>query len=200
MELTYTLSQKDFYDSLVAHRERSTVLKWSIRLLFTCTLLLPVFGLVVVIIDRQARLLSVAPLFGLVAFWAIFIWGAPWWSSRVQFQQQPAVQGSKTMTLDGSGIHWQWRGGQADVEWTNFIRFLESKTVFLLYTSPVCFNIVPKRALTPGETDSFRRLLQEKLGATMSANRKRISPRLITFLLVVAVSLVLLLMAIRNIH
>ena len=104
------------------------------------------------------------------------------------------------MRLDGSGIHWRWKGGQADVEWTNFIRFLESNTLFLLYTSPACFNIVPKRAFTPGETESFRGLLQEKLGVTMAAHRKKISPRVIVFLVVVAVALVLLVMAIKNVH
>jgi hypothetical protein len=104
------------------------------------------------------------------------------------------------MTLNDSGIHWLWKGGQADVEWTNFIRFLESKTLFLLYTSPACFNIVPKRAFAPGETDSFRALLQEKLGVTMAAHHKRISPRVIVFLVVVAVALVLLVVAIRNVH
>jgi hypothetical protein len=96
------------------------------------------------------------------------------------------------MTLDASGIHWRWKGGQADVEWTNFIRFLESKTLFLLYTSPACFNIVPKRALAPQETDSFRGLLKEKMGATMATHGKRISPGVIVFLVLVAVSLVLL--------
>ena len=59
------------------------------------------------------------------------------------------------MTLDESGIHWRWTTGQADVEWTNFIRFLESKTVFLLYTSPACFNVVPKRASLPDKQSRF---------------------------------------------
>jgi len=104
------------------------------------------------------------------------------------------------MTLDGSSIHWRWKGGQADVEWTNFIRFLESKNLFLLYTSPACFNIVPKRAFAPGETESFRGLLQEKLGVTMAAHHKRISLRVIVFLVVIAAALVLLVMAIRNVH
>jgi len=104
------------------------------------------------------------------------------------------------MKLDDSGIHWAWKGGQADVKWTNFIRFLESNTVFLLYTSPACFNIVPKRAFAPGEIDLFRGLLQDKLGVTMAAHRKAISARVLLFLVVVAVALVLLVMAIRNVH
>ena len=199
MELTYDLTQKDFYDSLLAHRQRSMVSKWSVRLMLGFVCLLPVIGLVILMTDHQVPLGTVIPLFVLAAFWAILMWGTPWWSARTQFLQQPAAHGSRTMTLDGSGIHWRWKGGQADVEWRNFIRFLECKTVFLLYTSPACFNIVPKRAFVSGETDSFRGLLQEKLGATMAARNKKIGPRLVVFLVAVGVALILLAMAIRNI-
>ena len=179
MELTYDLTQKDFYDSFMAHRRRSPVLKWSFRLLFALIFLLPAIGVVALATAPQTKLATVIPLFALAAFWAIVIWGIPWWSARSQFLQQPAAQGSKTMTLDQSGIHWRWKSGQADVEWTNFIRFLESETVFLLYTSPACFNIIPKRAFTPGQTESFRDLLQGKLGVASAADRKTISPQVL---------------------
>jgi hypothetical protein len=200
MELTYDLTQRDFYDSFMAHRRRTPALMWSFRLLFGLTFIFPVIGVAVLATDRQAEVVTVAPLFALAAFWAIFIWVIPWWSARSQFWQQPAAQGSKTMTLDGSGIHWRWRNGQAHIEWTNFIRFLESKTVFLLYTSPACFNIVPKRAFAPDQTDSFRSLLEEKLGAASRPRRKKLSPQVLVFLAVIVSALVLLAMAIRNIR
>ena len=199
MELTYELTQKDFYHSFLAHRGRSAISKWTFRLLVGLIFLLPAFGLVALATGHESKLANVIPLFALAAFWAVFIWGSPWWVARNQFLQQPAAKGSRKMTLDDSGVHWRWEGGQADVQWTNFIRFLESKTVFLLYTSPACFNIVPKRALAPNETESLRGLLKEKLGPTMAANDKRISPRLVVFLTVVGVALILLVMAIRNI-
>ncbi len=200
MELTYDLTQKDFYDSFVAHRKRSVVSKWGFRLLFGLVFLLPTIGLLTLATDHKTTFVSVVPLFALAALWSIFIWGSPWWSARTQFLQQPAARGSRTMKLDDSGSHWAWKGGQADVEWTNFIRFLESSTVFLLYTSPACFNIVPKRAFAPGETDLFRGLLHDKLRVTMAAHHKGISARVLVFLVVVAVALVLLVMAIRNVH
>jgi YcxB-like protein len=58
------------------------------------------------------------------------------------------------MTVDGLGVRWRWQAGQA-VEWKNLTRFLESETLFLLYTSSACFNIVPKRAFAQGEAESF---------------------------------------------
>ena len=199
MELTYDLTQKDFYDSFMAHRVGSPVSKWSLRLLSGLIFLLPVVGLAA-LVNPQTTLLSVVPLLAFPPFSAALIWGIPWWSARSQFLQQPSAQGSKTMTLDESGIQWRWKTGQADVEWTNFIRFLESNTVFLLYTSPACFNIIPKRAFTPGQTQPFRDLLQGKLGAASAAHRKTISPQVLVFWAVVVSALALLMMALRNVH
>ena len=130
VEITYDLTQRDFYDSLIAHRGRSSVSKWSFRLAFGLIFLLPALGLAILEINPKTTLATVVPLFVLAAFWAIFIWGVPWWSARTQFLQQPSAQGSKIMALDQSGIHWRWKSGQADQEWTNFIHFLESQTVF----------------------------------------------------------------------
>ena len=105
------------------------------------------------------------------------------------------------MLLDASGIHWQWNGGSADIEWKNFVRFQETRNQFLLYSSPAIFNVVPKRALTPDEMSAFRQLVTERLSLdTALAHDKKISPRTWVFLGVVIVAVVLLVMAIRNIH
>lgn len=111
---------------------------------------------------RQS-LSTVAPLFALVALWAVVIWYAPWQAARKQFLQQPGAQGPRTVVLDPTGVHWRWDGGSADVEWKNYIQFLDSKRHFLLYTSPFCFNILPKRALTPDQVSEARSLFAQSL-------------------------------------
>jgi YcxB-like protein len=130
------------------------------------------------------------------------MWGSPWWAARNQFLKQPAAQGPRKVLLDLSGVHWRWNGGSADIEWKNFVRFQETKSQFLLYSSPACFNIIPKRAFTPDQIGSFRRLVAENLPfATAPAmHEKTIDPRIWVFLAVVVAATVLLAMAIRNIH
>ncbi len=64
MELTYDLTQKDFYDSFVAHRKRSVVSKWGFRLLFGLVFLLPTIGLLTLATDHKTTFVSVVPLFG----------------------------------------------------------------------------------------------------------------------------------------
>ena len=160
--------------------------------------LLPILGVFLLVADPQAKLTTAIGAFAVPALWAVFLWGLPWASARSQFSQQPAAQGPKTMNVDESGLHWRWQSGQSDVAWTNFIRFLESETVFVLYSSPVAFNILPKRAFTPEQATSFREVLQGKLGSASPARQKTINLRMLAFLAIVICSLALLVVVIKN--
>ncbi len=130
------------------------------RLVVTVVLVLAGAGLLVVATNPRA-LSNFIPLFALAVLWVVLLWAIPWWAARRQFTRQPAVQGPRTMVLDARGAHWRWDGGAADIEWKNFVRCTEGKSQFLLYTSPACFNIVPKRSLTPEQMSELRELLHK---------------------------------------
>jgi len=169
--------------------------------MFGLVLIFPTLGLLALAVDRTSKaFVNIVPLFALAAGWGIFMWVTPWLTARTQYLQQPAARGPRTMELSSTGVHWRWDGGQADVEWKNFIRILESKNLFLLYTSPACFNIVPKRALTPEETTEFRDLFERHLSAASTSHWNRVDPRIWIFAAVVTAAAVLLVMAIRNIR
>ena len=108
-------------------------------------------------------LLNLRPLCIVAILWAVIMWAIPWLSARTQFLKQPAAQGARTLLVDETGIRWRWSGGSSDVEWRNYIRYFESKRMFLLYLSPVVFNMVPKRALTAVQISEFRRILEQKI-------------------------------------
>jgi YcxB-like protein len=166
MQVTYELAQKDFFESFVAHRNRNTITKWFIRLLVSVLLLVSALGLIGVLLTHDSQMLSnFAPLFALLVVWAVLLWGTPWWAARRQFTKQPAAHGAKTVLLDSLGVHWRWNGGSSDVEWRNFIRWVESKNEFLLYSSPACFNIVPKRAFTSEQLAEMRSFLSDNICA-----------------------------------
>ncbi len=203
MTLTYELLQRDFYEALVAHRNRSAWTKWFLRFMVLVLVLAigsVVFGAVLVP-DLHFAKNNAFSLVLLGAFWTFFLWGQPWLAAKNQFGKQPSAQGPRTMSLDDGGIHWKWNGGSADIEWKNFVCFLDSKNQFLLYSSPACFNIVPKRALMPDQIDAFRQLVSAKLPKGNLADQpRRIDPRVWILLAVVVFALALLLMIIRNAH
>jgi hypothetical protein len=49
------------------------------------------------------------------------------------------------------------------VEWKNYVRSVEGKNHILFYTSPACFNIVPKRALGKEELIRVLALLKQRI-------------------------------------
>ena len=160
MEVTYKLTQEDFVDSFIAHRHR----RWSFRILVSITSIFFGGSLFLIVLRPTAETVSnVAPMLAVAAVWGVLLWVSPRKGGRSQFTKQPSAQGLITLIWDTSGVHWRWDGGTANIEYKNFIRFLESKHHFLLYSSPACFNIVPKRAFTPEQLSEFRSLLGEHI-------------------------------------
>ncbi len=164
MQIAYELTRKDFTESYTAHRNRSAFRKW-LRRLFVWSLILIAafifFGFLIKLSVAIAR--NLAPLFGLVIMWFLVLWWLPRWSMSRQFFKQPGAHGPRTLLLDELGAHWRWNGGSSDIEWKNYIRSVEGKNQFLFYTSPACFNILPKRALEAEQLVELRTLLKQHI-------------------------------------
>jgi len=164
MEITYELSQKDFTESFAAHRNRRPVMRWirwTIAWILIVASALVLFGSI-----RTGNTETLLPFFLVVAMWLVILAGGPlWWSARRQFLKQPGARGPRTVLFDDIGAHWRWNGGSSDVEWKNYVRSVEGKNHILVYTSPACFNIVPKRALDKEELIRVLALLKQRIPA-----------------------------------
>jgi hypothetical protein len=164
MQIDYELTRMDFTESFAAHRNRNKVGKWVTRLFMSLTLVLAailVFGLVVKSNAQDAKTLM--PYFVVVILWIGLTRILPRWNIRKQFLKQPGAQGPRTELVDAAGVHWRWNGGSSDIAWKNYIRAVEGKNQFLLYTSPACFNIIPKRALTQEGLLELQGLLKQNI-------------------------------------
>jgi hypothetical protein len=166
LRVTYELAQRDFYEAIVAHRNSSVPTKWFLRFISFMWL-----GCLVIAVlefafrpDLQPQK-SFLPIFLLGTFWMFIFWGSPWLAARNQLWKQPSAQGPRTMLLDAAGIHVQWNGGSSEIEWNNFVNVVESKNEFLIYSSPVIFNVLPKRALSGEQASEFRSLVAQNLAS-----------------------------------
>lgn len=66
------------------------------------------------------------------------------------------------VTVDGISFESQY--GAIVQKWPAFQRFLESKNLFVLYSSPISMSIVPKRAFpNPADLEWFRALLNKEI-------------------------------------
>jgi len=164
MQLRYQLTQKDFFDSIVAHRRRTQYSKWAFALAACLVVVFVVGGIVELALDPTAQTLSkVAPLFALSILWGLIKWFAPRRMARTQFLKQPSAQGPRTILLDATGVHVRWDGGSSDMEWKTFIRWLKCKSEVLLYSSPACFSMIPKRALDSAQLTELRAMLTHNI-------------------------------------
>jgi hypothetical protein len=162
MEITYELTQEDFTEAFTAHRSRSSAIRWVRIIAFWLVIAFASFVLYGSVRAHNTK--SLLPFFFLAILWLVVIWGIiPRWYMRRQFTKQPGAHGPRKLTLDASGAHWRWNGGSAEVEWRNYIRSVEGVNQILFYTSPSCFNILPKRALNPDQLVELRALLAQNI-------------------------------------
>jgi hypothetical protein len=164
MELKYNLTQKDFLESFIAHRNPTVFLKWCFRLLAT-VLFLSVFVYLIYLAKNPTlyTLAGVGPLLAMTLVWFWLFVAGPWRASRRQFREQPAAQGPWTLLIDYNGVHARWDGGSSDVEWKTYIRSRETSNLILLYMSSGTWGIIPKRALDPSQLTELRALLAQNV-------------------------------------
>jgi hypothetical protein len=162
MQIDYELKQSDFIDSFAAHRNRNILTKWLIRLLMSLAIIVAVFLAFGAVGPNAQDTKNLMPFFGLILMWVAVLWSLPRWSARRQFLKQPGTQGQRSVLIDDSGIHWRWNGGSSDIAGKNYVRSLEGKKQFLLYTSPACFNIIPSASWLQGLLE-LRAILKQNI-------------------------------------
>jgi len=120
--------------------------------------------------DRSATTRPVAPTTWfdsllLLLPW-VFVFGFLWFFvlrrlTRRMFQAQPSLMRPKTLELNDGEATITDALTRLSYKWPAFVRFIETRNIFLLYISEVTFHIVPKRSFsTPEEVAEFRRTIR----------------------------------------
>jgi len=164
MQLTYTLTARDFVDAQYAHRNRTFLSRWAWRAAAACVLLIVFLQILLVLLYPSAHTLdtSVPLALGTTAMAVVFLL-LPRMSGTSQFKRQPAAHGVHTAELDDNGVFAKSPIAESRYSWDMFIDWVESKTVFLCYMSPRMFVIIPKREMKAGDVSALRSLLQRNV-------------------------------------
>lgn len=81
------------------------------------------------------------------------------------FHQQKGLQRTYTMQWDDEKLHIEGEREHASIPWSDFLKWREDRTFFLLYSSDVLLRPVPKRAFPdPKSISDFAQLLRDKIG------------------------------------
>jgi hypothetical protein len=166
MQVAYQLTPADFRAGFKAHQNRSAWSRWGFRLLiaFLAVVCLVSFAVSVLAQEPNTRR-NAAAIFVVMIFGIVLQFVAPRFAAKRQFQGNPAAQLPTTLTTSDEGLHFASSHSSGNASWKMYVRFEETKDNFVLFSSPVVFHPIPKRAFTPEQLTEFRTLLQRHIGS-----------------------------------
>lgn len=101
------------------------------------------------------------PLYVLFILWTLLYWGSPYLSARSQFRGSRAAKAPITLDITDTGLQFRSQHVDSKVDWTAYVKWLEQKTIFALFSNPKIFVVIPKRAFTVDQVSEFRELLRQ---------------------------------------
>lgn len=88
----------------------------------------------------------------------------PYIIQRKIYRRNPQLFEMRTVTFNDDGVKSEKSTGNIEAKWSSFVRFKETKNLFLTYQSKDVVGMVPKRAFSNlDDIGRFRNLLASKL-------------------------------------
>jgi hypothetical protein len=92
-----------------------------------------------------------------------FYWLCPYYSARKQFSGSPSAKLLINVEASEDGLHFKTDESDSSTTWRTFVKWRERKTVFVLFSSPVVFYVLPKRAFAPEQVEELREMLKRNV-------------------------------------
>jgi hypothetical protein len=149
IEITYTLTTKDFEAAYRARRAAEPAQRWSMRVLYALVLLLVIAGAAMYWVSpTSATLMKVVPLWAFAVVWVVIVRVVPARVASRVFREQSKAQQEQSTEFSESGIRTQSADGiESAIGWSQVLKWSEGQTVFLLYLTPRLFVVFPKRVM-----------------------------------------------------
>ena len=166
MIVNFQFTVDDYLNAFRAHYRKgaSAFTRWMLRLVLVVGVLFLLLSVLFVITGQRALNVVLPPfLFGAVWTWA-GMGNTYLLSARSQFAKNPVLREPRRIEFSDDGVKTDSGIASSKVSWKAILRYVESSDTFLLYTSPACFAIVPKRVLQPEQVNELRRLFQTHIG------------------------------------
>ena len=171
MTIDFQFTPDDYRNAFRAHFKKgaSLALRLMLHLCLIAGILMLLIGILFVITGQRAPNVALPPF----VFGSLFTWygiGGPYqFLARKEFAKSPSNRQPRRIEVSEAGVKTDAGVASSNMSWEAYLRFVESKDCFLLYTSPGCFAIVPKRALQPEQVNELRQILQSNVGKQAAA-------------------------------
>jgi len=162
MRVSYKLTKRDVLEAKEKHAGL-----W-IRLL-------PIFGIVLLatalasLVHDRKQFPSFVGAIVIGLFLTFFLRLQVW----LAFRQDNRLQDEFAASISDSGMDVSSPKGVSKYNWSAFVRYVETKNLFLIYQTPHVFNAFPKRGLRAGGCRHVSQPTRSKIGCGLNCLRKK---------------------------
>lgn len=162
MKFVCRLTFEDFVEAHRLHRKGSIWRQWDRAIGLSFLFLTAGVGsLIVVVHPAQTRV--ALPSLALAVFWALLVFVFPRMRMQHEFKRNPNLHQETVYEVSDDGVCSENANMRSQRNWKTFIRWAENGHMFMLYSSPRMFIMLPKRFLAIGEADQLRELLRRNI-------------------------------------
>jgi len=161
MQIQFELSFADFLAAQYLHATRNFIRRLLRIINFY---IFPLFGVCMLCLaisiwsDRSPALVMCVCSFVLIGYPAYY---------RIKmfqcYKRTRSGDGACGLTIEESGIRMASANSKSEMSWPAFRSFRENDTIYLLYTAPGKFLVIPKRACSPEQVEEIRSLVTRHL-------------------------------------
>jgi len=152
LEISYQYNVNDYFEAQLSTNRGS----FGYYLILAMGILCLLYEILILIGPRKEIWISV--LF-LAAWWCIAVLSYPW-KLKKDFRKNPNLLQMYTTSIDSERIETRSELSQSTRKWITYIKFKETRNLFLLYLDTRVFEIIPKRAFSAPQLEEFRKYLQ----------------------------------------
>jgi YcxB-like protein len=116
------------------------------------------------------------------------------------FKKEASLKLKNTIVISEEGFETLNATGKSTLNWSAFIRFTETRNIFMLYVQSRMFHLIPKHALSPEDVDGLRELLKRHISTKPAGRTGNPNVKVFLFFLIVAAAIVMVYFAIHRIH
>jgi len=114
------------------------------------------------------------------------------WSAYLFRKKHPECLDEIQMTITANGLESLSVHSQSRTSWADYIRWMESRNLFLIFQSEIAAVALPKRAFDLTQIASLRSLLQDKVGQGKTQGTKNSLIKIVVFWALILLAGVLL--------
>lgn len=158
MNITYTLTPNEYQEAVTLHHKsgRRPII---VAIYAGLTTFMILFG--TDFSNNREVITNMLIVFFAIAFYILFIRILTAYQANSVYKKSTMLCNEVTLHVSGKGINPNKRTVKSMISWKGFGQWKKSDKLYLLYTTPRQFNVIPKRAMQPKEIEEFEAYLDK---------------------------------------